>query len=135
MLAHKLTHALAARRKDGTLPWLRPDGKSQVSVVYDKGRPVEVDTVVLSTQHADSVKNKTIHEAVTREVIEAGPRRACRRCCPAFPHADAHLHANPSPAHPRAALTRPCLRNPGPSQPADTVSETESSCPQDRQRP
>ena len=57
MLAHKLTHALADRRKDGTLPWLRPDGKSQVSVVYEEGRPVEVDTVVISTQHADSVKN------------------------------------------------------------------------------
>jgi S-adenosylmethionine synthetase len=71
MLAQKLTHALADRRKDGTLPWLRPDGKSQVSVVYDDGRPVEVDTVVISTQHADSVKNKAIHEAVKREIIDA----------------------------------------------------------------
>ncbi len=71
MLAHKLTHALADRRKDGTLPWLRPDGKSQVSVVYEEGRPVEVDTVVISTQHADSVKNKAIHEAVKRDIIEA----------------------------------------------------------------
>ena len=71
MLAHKLTHALADRRKDGTLPWLRPDGKSQVSVVYENGRPVEVDTVVISTQHADSVKNKAIHESVKRDIIEA----------------------------------------------------------------
>ncbi len=71
LLAHKLTHALADRRKDGTLPWLRPDGKSQVSVVYENGRPVEVETVVISTQHADSVKNKAIHEAVTRDIIEA----------------------------------------------------------------
>ncbi len=70
-LAHKLTHALADRRKDGTLPWLRPDGKSQVSVVYEDGRPIEVDTVVISTQHADSVKNKAIHEAVKRDIIEA----------------------------------------------------------------
>ena len=70
-LAHKLTHALADRRKDGTLPWLRPDGKSQVSVVYENGRPVEVDTVVISTQHADTVKNKAIHEAVKRDIIEA----------------------------------------------------------------
>ncbi len=70
-LAHQLTHALADRRKDGTLPWLRPDGKSQVSVVYENGRPVEVDTVVISTQHADSVKNKAIHEAVKRDIIEA----------------------------------------------------------------
>ena len=70
-LAHRLTQALADRRKDGTLPWLRPDGKSQVSVVYENGRPVEVDTVVISTQHADSVKNKAIHEAVKRDIIEA----------------------------------------------------------------
>ena len=71
VLAHKLTHALADRRKDNTLPWLRPDGKSQVSVVYEDGRPVEVETVVISTQHADSVKNKAIHEAVKREIIDA----------------------------------------------------------------
>jgi S-adenosylmethionine synthetase len=71
LLAHKLTHALADRRKDGTLGWLRPDGKSQVSVVYEDGRPVEVDTVVISTQHADSVKNKAIHEAVKHDIIEA----------------------------------------------------------------
>ncbi len=71
MLAHKLTHALADRRKDGTLAWLRPDGKSQVSVVYEDGRPVEVDTVVISTQHADSMKNKAIHEAVRHDIIEA----------------------------------------------------------------
>ena len=70
-LAHQLTHALADRRKDGTLPWLRPDGKSQVSVVYEDGRPVEVDTVVISTQHADSVGNKAIHAAVKRDIIEA----------------------------------------------------------------
>ncbi len=70
-LAHKLTHALADRRKDGTFAWLRPDGKSQVSVVYEDGRPVEVDTVVISTQHADSVKNRAIHEAVRHDIIEA----------------------------------------------------------------
>src|ERR1019366_6015934 len=48
---------LAARRKDGPLPWLRPDGKSQVSVLYENGRPVTVDTVVISTQHSDNVNN------------------------------------------------------------------------------
>jgi S-adenosylmethionine synthetase len=71
VLAHRLTEALAARRKDGTLNWLRPDGKSQVSVVYEDGRPVEVDTVVISTQHADTVGNRAIHQAVTRDIIEA----------------------------------------------------------------
>jgi S-adenosylmethionine synthetase len=70
-LAHRLARALADRRKDGTLPWLRPDGKTQVSVVYENGRPVAVDTVVISTQHSDGVKNPTIKDAVTREIIEA----------------------------------------------------------------
>ena len=70
VLAHRLTRALADRRKDGTLPWLRPDGKSQVSVVYEGGRPVSVDTVVISTQHSESVKNTVLREAVTREIIE-----------------------------------------------------------------
>ncbi|HVT41191.1 MAG TPA: methionine adenosyltransferase [Gemmatimonadaceae bacterium] len=70
-LAHRLARALADRRKDGTLPWLRPDGKSQVSVMYENGRPVAVDTVVISTQHSDGVKNPTIKDSVTREIIEA----------------------------------------------------------------
>jgi S-adenosylmethionine synthetase len=70
-LAHRLTRALADRRKDGTLPWLRPDGKSQVSVVYEQGRPVSVDTVVISTQHSESVKNSTIKNSVMQEIIEA----------------------------------------------------------------
>ncbi len=70
-LAHQLTRALADRRKDGTLPWLRPDGKSQVSVLYENGRPVHVDTVVISTQHSDTVNNKTITESVKREIIDA----------------------------------------------------------------
>ena len=70
-LAHRLTHALAERRRDGTLPWLRPDGKSQVTVLYEDGRPIEVETVVISTQHADSVSNAKIHAGVTKEIIEA----------------------------------------------------------------
>jgi S-adenosylmethionine synthetase len=70
-LAHRLTRALAERRRDGTLPWLRPDGKSQVTVLYEDGRPVEVETVVISTQHADSASNTRIHAGVTKEIIEA----------------------------------------------------------------
>jgi len=70
-LAHRLTRALAERRRDGTLPWLRPDGKSQVTVLYEDGRPVEVDTVVISTQHAESASNTRIHAGVTKEIIEA----------------------------------------------------------------
>jgi S-adenosylmethionine synthetase len=70
-LAHRLARALADRRKDHTLAWLRPDGKSQVTVLYEDGRPVAVDTVVISTQHSDDVKNSVIKEAVTREIIDA----------------------------------------------------------------
>jgi S-adenosylmethionine synthetase len=70
-LAHQLTRALAERRRDGTLPWLRPDGKSQVTVLYEGGRPVEVETVVISTQHAADVSNRRLHDGVTTEIIEA----------------------------------------------------------------
>jgi S-adenosylmethionine synthetase len=71
LLAHKLAYALSARRKDKSLKWLRPDGKSQVSVVYENGRPVAVDTVVISTQHNEDVSNKTIREAIRRDIIDA----------------------------------------------------------------
>ncbi len=71
LLAHRLTKALADRRKDGTLPWLRPDGKAQVTVVYEDGAPVGVDTVVISTQHADHVSNSKIRRAVISDIIEA----------------------------------------------------------------
>jgi S-adenosylmethionine synthetase len=70
MLAHRLTHALADRRRDGSIPWLRPDGKAQVTVVYEGDRPVAVDTVVVSTQHADHVSAETIKQTVIRDIIE-----------------------------------------------------------------
>jgi S-adenosylmethionine synthetase len=73
MLAHRLTRRLAAVRKDGLLPWLRPDGKSQVTVQYEHGVPLRVDTVVVSAQHnpgidQERIKNEII-EAVIRDVI------------------------------------------------------------------
>jgi S-adenosylmethionine synthetase len=71
MLAHRLTKALADRRKSGDIKWLRPDGKSQVTVVYEDGQPVEVDTVVISTQHDDGVSNKAITQTIIRDIIEA----------------------------------------------------------------
>jgi S-adenosylmethionine synthetase len=70
-LAHKLTQKLAALRKDGTLPWLRPDGKSQVTVEYEYGKPKRVDTVLISTQHADNVAYEVIREAVIEQVMKA----------------------------------------------------------------
>ena len=77
--AHALTRRLAdVRRK--SLDWLRPDGKSQVTVQYESGKPVRIDTVVVSTQHADHVSNKKIHEAVREEVIlKALPRKLLDR--------------------------------------------------------
>ena len=68
-LAHALTKRLAEARKSGTLPWLRPDGKSQVSVVYEDDRPVRVETVVVSTQHADDISTSDLREAILAEVI------------------------------------------------------------------
>jgi S-adenosylmethionine synthetase len=70
-LAHRLTRRLSQVRKDGTLPWLRPDGKSQVTVEYRYGQPVRVDTVVISTQHAPDVDNETIVRDVHKHVIES----------------------------------------------------------------
>ncbi|PAF45548.1 methionine adenosyltransferase, partial [Helicobacter sp. 12S02634-8] len=68
-LAHKLTHALAQKRKDGTLPFLRPDGKSQVTVKYVDGKPVCIDTIVISTQHSPEVEQKHLREAVIEEIV------------------------------------------------------------------
>ena len=68
--AHNLTRALSELRKNGRLPWLRPDGKSQVSVQYDdEGRPERIDTVVVSTQHAEDIDIDTLRQAVIDTVI------------------------------------------------------------------
>jgi S-adenosylmethionine synthetase len=71
MLAHKLTRRLADVRKEGLLDYLRPDGKSQVSIEYVNHKPVRVDTVVISTQHADSASNEQIREDVMNHVVRA----------------------------------------------------------------
>ncbi len=69
-LAHKLTRRLAEVRKNGTLPWLRPDGKSQVTVEYEYGRPRRIDTVLISTQHAPEVTQAQVREALIETVIK-----------------------------------------------------------------
>ena len=69
-LAHRLTRRLAQVRRDGTLPWLRPDGKSQVTVEYRYGLPARVDAVVISTQHAPEVDQEQIATEVKQHVIE-----------------------------------------------------------------
>src|SRR5687767_15117042 len=69
LLAHRVSRRLAEVRKAGKLSWLRPDGKTQVTVEYDGGRPVGVDTVVVSTQHDDTVTQEQIRAAVIEQVI------------------------------------------------------------------
>ncbi len=68
--AHRLTRRLAEVRKNGTLPWLRPDGKSQVTVEYSKGKVKRIDTVVISTQHAPEISSEEISAEVKKHVIE-----------------------------------------------------------------
>ena len=68
-LSHKLARRLARVRKRGVLPWLRPDGKTQVTVEYQDGRPARFDAIVVSTQHAEEVKHRDLKEAIIEEVI------------------------------------------------------------------
>jgi len=69
-LSHRIINRLTELRQDGTLPWLRPDSKSQVTVEYENGVPVRVDTVVVSTQHSPDVSHATIRDAIIKQVIE-----------------------------------------------------------------
>lgn len=68
--SHRLVQRQAQVRKDGTLPWLRPDAKSQLSFIYEDGKPVGIDAVVLSTQHCDSISTADLREAVMEHIIK-----------------------------------------------------------------
>jgi len=70
VLAHRLTRRLAEVRKKNILPWVRPDGKSQVTVEYRDGKPVRIDTIVVSTQHSPDVTNKKIERDIIEHVIK-----------------------------------------------------------------
>jgi S-adenosylmethionine synthetase len=87
--AHRLVRRQAEVRKNGRLPWLRPDAKSQVSFRYENGRATSVDAVVLSTQHAADIEQKDLHEAVMEEIIKPvlGDRLL---------HKDTRYHINPT---------------------------------------
>ncbi len=88
-LAHKLTSKLAEVRKNGTVPFLRPDGKAQVSVKYIDGKPVSIDTIVVSAQHHDDIPENIIKDAILQEVIkEAIPSHLI--------HDDITYHINPT---------------------------------------
>lgn len=87
--AHRLVERQAQLRKEGALPWLRPDAKSQVTLRYEHGKPVAVDALVLSTQHDAGVSQADIHEAVMEMVI--------REVLPAaWLHKDTRYHINPT---------------------------------------
>lgn len=88
-LAHKITAKLAEVRKNGTIPFLRPDGKAQVSVKYVDGQPVAIDTIVVSTQHHDNVSLEQVQKAVLEEVIKAVIPEALM-------HDDITYHINPT---------------------------------------
>lgn len=68
--AHDLMRRQAEVRKNGSLPWLRPDAKSQVTLIYQDGKIQGVDTIVLSTQHSEDIEQKALHEAVMEEIIK-----------------------------------------------------------------
>lgn len=88
-LAHKITEGLAQQRKSGKLPWLRPDGKSQVTVEYKDGKPHRVHTVVVSTQHAPEISQKEIHTSVINEIV--------KKVIPAqYLNGDPLFHINPT---------------------------------------
>jgi S-adenosylmethionine synthetase len=70
-MAHKLSRKLSEARKDGTLPWLRPDGKSQVTVEYAFGKPKRIDTVLISTQHSPDISHAEIAEQVSEYIIHS----------------------------------------------------------------
>ena len=87
--AHRLVERQATLRKHGTLPWLRPDAKSQVTLRYEQGRPVAIDAVVLSTQHDEDISQADIREAVMDLII--------KEVLPAqWLHADTLFHINPT---------------------------------------
>ncbi|ATR78890.1 methionine adenosyltransferase [Moraxella osloensis] len=87
--SHRLMEKQAQLRKDGTLAWLRPDAKAQVTVRYDGDKPAFIDALVLSTQHNPSISQKDLHEAVMEEIIK-----------PVIPaamlHKDTKYHINPT---------------------------------------
>jgi S-adenosylmethionine synthetase len=91
MLAHRITRRLAQVRRNGRVPYLRPDGKSQVTVEYDQGRPVRIDTVVVSSQHAEGIQQAKIKRDIIQHVVmPLMPKRLIQRGKPI------KFHINPT---------------------------------------
>ena len=88
LYAHKLARRLSEVRKDGTLPFLRPDGKSQVTFRYEDGKPVGVDAVVISSQHSKDVSREDLHEGIRQNVID--------HCMGTLISKNTKIHINPT---------------------------------------
>ena len=88
MLAHKLTKRLAEVRKSKLLPWVRPDGKSQVTVEYEDGKPKKLETIVIATQHSPEINN----EQIKKEIIE----KVVKPVCGKYWHDKIKVHVNPT---------------------------------------
>ena len=88
MLAHKLTKKLAEVRKNKSLPWVRPDGKSQVTVEYEDGKPKRLETIVIATQHSPEISN----EQIKKEIIE----KVIKPVCGKYWNDKIKLHVNPT---------------------------------------
>lgn len=88
LLAHKLTKKLSEVRKTNELSWVRPDGKSQVSVLYEDNKPKRIETIVISTQHAPDISNEEIRKAIIESVI--------RPVCDKYWNDDITIHVNPT---------------------------------------
>ena len=88
LLAHKLTKKLSEVRKSNELPWVRPDGKSQVSVLYEDSKPKKIETIVISTQHAPDISNDEIRKAMIESVIKP--------VCGKYWNDEIKIHVNPT---------------------------------------
>jgi len=88
LLAHKLTRKLTEVRKNKELPWVRPDGKSQVTVEYEDGKPKRVDAIVISTQHSPEIQNSEIRDKIIEKVIKP--------VCGKWWHDKIKVHVNPT---------------------------------------
>ncbi len=96
LLAHRLTKRLAEVRKKNILPWVRPDGKAQVTVEYQHGQPVRIDTIVVSTQHSDKVTSRKIEQDIKEKVIAPAMHVSGKSQSKVFDPKKVTFHINPT---------------------------------------
>jgi S-adenosylmethionine synthetase len=88
LIAHKLTRRLSELRKNKQLPWIRPDGKSQVTVEYEDGKPKRIETIVISTQHSPDIQNSEIQQQIIEKIVKP--------VCGKWWHDKIKIHVNPT---------------------------------------